>query len=165
MKSRFLRRWSICEGLHCISYISVRSIIVESDYLEVVCLLNDVSLDLTKVSCFIYEAKSIATEFHDASFIHVWCSNNDLAHFLAFEALKEQTDSLLYSSYPEWFVSLGVIFWFGLFLFVEKKSIRHNILMGLWYIPFTCHVKLFRQLAFIFPFYFAYGLPLTRACA
>lgn len=48
---------TICEGLPSIFSLSVWIVLVESDCLEVVNLMNMVSLDLSEVSFFINETK------------------------------------------------------------------------------------------------------------
>lgn len=53
-----LEALAICYGLESISSLNLTNILVEIDCLEVVRLLNDVTLDIFKVSFFIDEAKS-----------------------------------------------------------------------------------------------------------
>lgn len=54
---KLLEVMSICFCLESISSIHILNIVVESDCLEFVSMLNDVTVDLSKVSFFVVEAK------------------------------------------------------------------------------------------------------------
>lgn len=75
--------------------LNIHHILVTSNYLEVINLLNDPSMDLTNISFFIDEAQSLALEMCKVYFSHVQCCHNLLAHSLVTRAivtraLKEQ---------------------------------------------------------------------------
>lgn len=68
----------ICDFLHSLTTINIHHIIVKSDCLEVVNLINDVYVDLTKVSFFIEETVFVTHEMVDVSFSHVQQCHNVL---------------------------------------------------------------------------------------
>lgn len=60
---------TICFGLENLSSIYVLNILVESNYLEVINLLNDGAVDLTEFSFLIEETKNRGDELRVVSFL------------------------------------------------------------------------------------------------
>lgn len=96
------RLWRhICKGLKSISSLNLTNILVETDCLEVVRLLNDVAVDMFEVSFFIDEAKNWGCGLNVISFSHVRRSQNMLVHHVAQRTLEEHQSSFLLSPYLE----------------------------------------------------------------
>lgn len=84
---KILEATTIYEALNCIMSLNIHHILVTSNCLEVINLLNDPSMDLTNISFFIDEAQSLALEMCKVYFSHVQCCHNLLAHSLVNRAL------------------------------------------------------------------------------
>lgn len=65
---KILEAMTICFGLEILTSINISNILVESNCLEVINLLNDVVVDLSEVSYFIEEAKDRGGELDVVSF-------------------------------------------------------------------------------------------------
>lgn len=85
---KLLKAMAICFCLQNLCSISISNILVEFDCLEVINLLNDVAIDLSKVSFFIEEAKVRSSEMGVVSFSHIYFSHNVLAHCVVHKTLE-----------------------------------------------------------------------------
>lgn len=101
---KLLEATTIYSRLECISSIHISNVVVESDCLEVVNLLNDVTVDFSEDSFFIVEAKEQATELGTIYFSHVYRSQKDLVHYVALKTLEDREILLLYVPYLEQFI-------------------------------------------------------------
>lgn len=101
-----LEAMTICLGLENIFEILHLNLLVESNCLEVINLLNNTLDDIAKVSYYIKEAKTWCCVLGVISFSHVRRCQNILAHSLVSKALEEHESSFLPTSYPEWFSML-----------------------------------------------------------
>lgn len=69
LEVKLLEAMTICFGLENLSSIYVLNILVESNYLEVINLLNDGAVDLTEFSFLIEETKNRGDELRVVSFL------------------------------------------------------------------------------------------------
>lgn len=103
---KVLESMIINDNLDNILSTNVTDIMVKSNCLEVVHLLNDKSLDSFEVSFFIEEIKSLTLVLRSVSYFHVKSRHNFLTHSIGKRAVEENASAFLLSLYLEWFVSL-----------------------------------------------------------
>lgn len=104
-KVKLLKAMVICFGLETLSSISVPNIMVEFNCLEVISLLNDVTVDFSEVSFFI-EAKERGGELGVVPFSHACHNHNLLAQRVPHKVLEDQKSSILSTPYRKWFTSI-----------------------------------------------------------
>lgn len=75
-----LEAMSIRFGLKSISSLNIYDILGESDCLQVAKLLNDISIDISKISFFLDEVKARGSEMRIISLSHIRCKQNSFVY-------------------------------------------------------------------------------------
>lgn len=96
----------ICYRLESLSLICISNILVESNCLEVISLLNGVVVDIFEVCFFIVEAKECGNTLGVVAYSHIRRSRNTLVYCIRRKVLEDRKSSILHTPYPTWFTLL-----------------------------------------------------------
>lgn len=99
---KILEGMAVSFGLESILLLNLSNILVEFDCLEVVRLLNNVTVDLSEVSFSVDEVKVWGKDMRIVSFSHVRHKQNVVVHLVAQTTLEKHESFVLQTPYLEW---------------------------------------------------------------
>lgn len=107
-KISWLEAFSICEALHEIPLDSPH-FQIETDALQVVRLLSNVSEDATELEGFINEAQALMEPLQVVSINHTSRLHNGMAHFLAHKACELNESGVWAAEFPFWLLDFNYL--------------------------------------------------------